>query len=1547
MKLVLVAFFSCLVAFPSYSQNLDAEAQLIERILIIKNQITEKNPPNSFQVQLPVLDSPAKVLSKVGQVQALLTNARSENLRLPLQAQLAVLEALKLLYRGRGNTERGDSRGWFPLSQSLPTGSEEIRAILSMRLLDETGLAEFSAFIEAYDFNHPGNKKSAGFPTQFETHTDAHKTAIKTLVAQAQPAAAYTANAGHPRQLTLAELISQAQEAGRILADRETKKAIAKLAAETDENIYDKSVETLNKPQPDFTDFFGRQGELQRLSDIFTKLEKQHVLMTGKAGVGKTTIMEMLSDKAVQGLFSIRNEPPPICLMLSITTVTNANDPTQIRDLIKTVIMLSQKLNRRFVIGVDEAQVSTKLTRNAIKGFLTKLGEPIEEGMKVHLAFLTTGDESRTFLDDSAFSRRWDELFVDEFDKASTIQLIKQSKLPKWRVHHRKSNYIFDSVSEDAYELAYRYGGMEQPHAGNPTGTKELLEGAITMKLNQGAAAGQSGTFTLAADDVRNYLKTKFKLDLIAGDPEFEEKFREKWSEFRAKYPGNDGAMLEVEAMMKNHFGNFMREQMSTAVAFGPPSAGKTYLCKTLADVFFHGALLTLNGGELSNRTAVEKMIGSAPGYVGSEEQRSRLTKFIRENPRGGIIAFEEADFAHADAFRLLANIITDMNFADGLGQTFRTENYLIIATSNIGQDHMLSPGSENEMDWNQYNLRRQNLTEKVQLGDREVEIVRREKMNSIFDQFLGAIVTGSSPQDDTALVSQDAEKQKRRWKRKLYLLPPNKEELFAAGKVKVAEYQQRLKTEYGIELLIDESTIREILRLDHYEFAKGFTYVHEQLEDRLFQFINFHLHNRGKTLQVSCENSRALLLNGEEVPGQNLVVHIDNEELRFDLGAKDNIAKNPWGDSPEMLDRIRKFAINVHENAKDSFEVNYKVQELLKLKASDWNTRVVVTLVGPTGNGKTNYGYAVAQALFGDKNACMPMEGLTDKYKLAQYLRPPAGTIESNKQTQFESWVKSRVNAGGGVIILDELLSFAGLNGLEISARLEAFNELYSFLDRGKLRIGNTLYDLSGFVVIVTGNALQEIFQNLGDTPDSEQIAQKLVAKFGRDKIVEYFSRMGLDPPKVVRLGEVFIIPPVKRETAVDISRMKIREIIKTLQSRSRRNLEIVIEDRVVDEIVARLRTNLLGMRDVDREGIIKIIKAPLSGIAIDIPELRKIELKCNDEGRLTWYGNDRQLVYEARVQIPRAPEFRAWNYQDEAATESADRTPQFADLNMPHRVILSEEAFESVLTHEYEGHWTAELLLNGKNTAEAISLISDDSFLGFVRQKESPITELTSLTSIIQQMIMLNSGHRAEFLAGRFAVGGGNNGGPRDQNVIARDDLGKIDQLFRMGTNNRIFPVLHEESSKEEKHFVREFLTAVVDLMSDELITIGKTSGQFAAGRELLKQEKFLASDELDRLATEIDFSQFGESREVFFMRLFHDSVLKITGNYTRTENKEDNFKRNFAGELLDRVFAELRVKSPADRALRGFINQSHEHVTRKTGVSCKWLLAQNGGT
>ncbi|MCL8209956.1 ATP-dependent Clp protease ATP-binding subunit [Spiroplasma attinicola] len=125
-------------------------------------------------------------------------------------------------------------------------------------------------------------------------------------------------------------------------------------------------------------------------------------------------------------------------------------------------------------------------------------------------------------------------------------------------------------------------------------------------------------------------------------------------------------------------------------IFMGPTGVGKTEVAKTLADALFDSDknIVRMDMSEFMEKSAVSKLVGSPPGYVGFE-LGGQLTEKVRRQPYS-IVLFDEIEKAHPDVLNILLQILDDGRLTDSQGHLVDFRNTIIIMTSNLGSEALL-----------------------------------------------------------------------------------------------------------------------------------------------------------------------------------------------------------------------------------------------------------------------------------------------------------------------------------------------------------------------------------------------------------------------------------------------------------------------------------------------------------------------------------------------------------------------------------------------------------------------------------------------------------------------------------------------------------------------------------------------------------------------------------------------------------------------------------------------------------------------------------------
>jgi ATP-dependent Clp protease ATP-binding subunit ClpB len=132
-------------------------------------------------------------------------------------------------------------------------------------------------------------------------------------------------------------------------------------------------------------------------------------------------------------------------------------------------------------------------------------------------------------------------------------------------------------------------------------------------------------------------------------------------------------------------------------IFLGPTGVGKTELARALAEFLFDDerAMVRLDMSEYMEKHTVSRLVGAPPGYVGYDEG-GQLTEAVRRRPYS-VVLLDEIEKAHPDVFNTLLQILDDGRLTDGQGRVVDFKNTIVIMTSNLGSQWILSPDESDE----------------------------------------------------------------------------------------------------------------------------------------------------------------------------------------------------------------------------------------------------------------------------------------------------------------------------------------------------------------------------------------------------------------------------------------------------------------------------------------------------------------------------------------------------------------------------------------------------------------------------------------------------------------------------------------------------------------------------------------------------------------------------------------------------------------------------------------------------------------------------------
>ncbi|MFW5885052.1 MAG: AAA family ATPase [Patescibacteria group bacterium] len=536
----------------------------------------------------------------------------------------------------------------------------------------------------------------------------------------------------------------------------------------------------------------GREKELNRISNILGRKNKNNPVLIGDPGVGKTAIIEGLAQQINEGNapFYLNNKKI-IGLDLGLL-VAGTNFRGEFEARLKEVVREASQ-NPEIILFIDEIH-NLVGAGNAIGGMdAANILKPALSRGEIQVIGATTIEEYRKNIEkDAALERRFQSIYVEEPGLQEAKKILQGIK-PLYEKHHNikinpdavrvaatlAKRYLHDKflpdsaidlIDESAAKKRTSSSGLElykkinkeyealdkiirrkeflvmndrYEEAIRIRGEEKKKQDAIDTLKTEIKKEEKKNPVKLTAEDIKETVAEASQIPLSM--------IREKDSDIPRQIKSNlQKKLIGQKEVVEKIYQSVLRKSSGVAdpnkplgsfLFVGSSGVGKTMTAKILSQTISSSekeGLIQINMSEFMERHSVSRLLGAPAGYVGYEES-GELTEKIRRNPHS-VVLFDEIEKADKNVLNVLLQILDEGEITDSKGKKINFKNAVIILTSNLGTNELnrfssIGFGKEDRSSTRQEKNKAQKIIQQALQEFLPIELINRLDSVLIFNQ--------------------------------------------------------------------------------------------------------------------------------------------------------------------------------------------------------------------------------------------------------------------------------------------------------------------------------------------------------------------------------------------------------------------------------------------------------------------------------------------------------------------------------------------------------------------------------------------------------------------------------------------------------------------------------------------------------------------------------------------------------------------------------------------------------------------------------------------
>lgn len=445
-----------------------------------------------------------------------------------------------------------------------------------------------------------------------------------------------------------------------------------------------------------------RDGVIHQTMGALISKTKPNPLLKGFAGVGKTRVAEDIARR-------IANKDATVPPQLRESTIyelpisnllAGAGIVGELEQRLVGLIEFASDKDNDAILFIDEIHMLLSKTDSSYNKIAQILKPSLARG-DIRLIGATTSQEARAFDDDPAFSRRFQHLLVDELTREQTVEILRMAR-GSYSRHYKHKTFVTDDMLPTLAAIADENSRNSSHRPDNALTLMDRAMADAVINHHKAVATATANNDTnmlimLNAITTINLQESNLKRvarQLMTGLAEKNVYNEADILNGLARIKGQDSITSELlDALRRTQLEVFPRRKPLSWLMCGPSGVGKTEVSKIVAETLTGLPPIILNMTEYGDKMSTTKLLGSPPGYVGSDSNKELPFDPLETNPHQ-LIIIDELEKAHIDVQRLFMSIFDEGTIRTAAGKTIDFSKAIVVATTNAGRDAITKPST-------------------------------------------------------------------------------------------------------------------------------------------------------------------------------------------------------------------------------------------------------------------------------------------------------------------------------------------------------------------------------------------------------------------------------------------------------------------------------------------------------------------------------------------------------------------------------------------------------------------------------------------------------------------------------------------------------------------------------------------------------------------------------------------------------------------------------------------------------------------------------------